>query len=198
MLKKKERHMSKIPLAVYGGAFNPPHPGHAQVMKGLLEKAEKVLVVPSYAHPFGKHMVAFETRVGWLNKIVTQLQDERILVDACEEDLAAIKTPIFSIDLLRFIADRFGLDSKSVALVMGADNAKVFPTFYGYQAIVDEFSVITMPEVYAIHSTMLRSTLVRAGEIPQDWIAPGLTQQDYQVYSLDPAGQANLNSRKIA
>lgn len=175
--------MNRVKLAVYGGAFNPPHAGHAQVMASLLSQADHVLVVPSFAHPFGKQMVDFDLRVQWLEEIVGVFNEPRLVVDACERELFKQKSPIFSIDLLRFIADRFSLDKKDVALVMGEDNQKVFHTFYGYQAIMDEFSVITMPETINVHSTMIRDALKTGGEIPTDWIAPGLSVADYLVFA---------------
>jgi nicotinate-nucleotide adenylyltransferase len=175
--------MNKAKLAVYGGAFNPPHAGHAQVMAALLPQAELVLVVPSFCHPFGKRMVDFDLRVQWLEKIVGVFNEPRLVVDDCERELFRRKSPIFSIDLLRFIADRFGLEKKDVALVMGEDNLKVLHTFHGYQAILDEFSVVTMPETINVHSTMIRDALKAGGDIPSSWIAPGLRMTDYRVFA---------------
>lgn len=172
-----------VQLAVYGGAFNPPHAGHAQVMASLLDEAAQVLVVPSYAHPFGKQMVDFDVRVQWLEKIVGDFNEPRLTVDTCERELFEHKSPVFSIDLLRFIARRGSLDTKDVALVIGADNQQVFRTFYGYQEIMDEFSVITMPETISVHSTMIRAALEAGRDIPRSWLAPGLRVTDYLVYA---------------
>ncbi|WP_158262096.1 adenylyltransferase/cytidyltransferase family protein [Pseudomonas sp. BBP2017] len=171
--------MSRAKMAVYGGAFNPPHAGHAQVMTSLLSQAERVLVVPSFSHPFGKQMVDFDLRIQWLEKILGVFSEPRLVVDTCERELFRHKSPIFSIDLLRFVADRFSLEKKDVALVMGEDNQKVLHTFYGYQAIMDEFSVITMPETINVHSTMIRDALKAGGDIPSKWMAPGLRMTDY-------------------
>lgn len=175
--------MNRAKLAVYGGAFNPPHAGHAQVMGSLLSQADQVLVVPSFAHPFGKQMMDFDLRVQWLQAIVATFNEPRLVIDTCERELFKQKAPIFSIDLLRHIANRFSLDKKDVALVMGEDNQKVFHTFYGYQAIMDEFSVVTMPETIQVHSTMIREALKAGGQVPSEWIAPGLQVTDYLVFA---------------
>jgi nicotinate-nucleotide adenylyltransferase len=174
--------MTKIKLAVYGGAFNPPHPGHESVISQLLDKAERVLVVPSFAHPFGKKMMPFPTRVEWLTRMVNQMGESAITVDTVEEELASIKTPIFSIDLLRFIAQKYGIEGKNIALVMGEDNAKVFPTFYGYKEIMEEFSVITIDETINLHSSMIRSALQESDTIPEHWIPNGMNQSDYEPF----------------
>lgn len=174
--------MNKVKLAVYGGAFNPPHPGHESVISQLIEKAERVLVVPSFAHPFGKQMMPFATRVDWLSRMVNHFANPAITVDTVEEELAAIKTPIFSIDLLRFIAQKYGMDSKDIALVMGEDNAQVFPTFYGYSEIINEFSVITIAETIHVHSSMIRTALADTKTIPETWIPNGLNRSDYAIF----------------
>lgn len=174
--------MQKIKLAVYGGAFNPPHPGHTSVIKYLLDKADQILVVPSFAHPFGKKMMPFTTRVEWLHRIVETIGYSRVSVSSIEEELASIKTPIFSIDLLRHIAEKFSMDKKDIALVMGEDNAAVFPSFFGYSDIMSEFSVITSPETINLHSSHIRATLLESDSIPQEWIPMGMQQSDYQVF----------------
>lgn len=53
-------------LAVYGGAFDPPHPGHESVIRRALLCAERVALVPSHRHAFGKRMGDFEyAAAGW-------------------------------------------------------------------------------------------------------------------------------------
>ncbi|MFZ0156420.1 adenylyltransferase/cytidyltransferase family protein [Pseudomonas sp.] len=175
--------MKKAKFAVYGGAFNPPHAGHVQVMASLLNQAEHVRVVPSFAHPFGKQMVDFDLRVQWLEEIVGVFSEPRLVVDTCERELFKQKAPIFSIDLLRSIAERFSLNKKDVALVVGEDNQKVLHTFYGYQQITDEFSIITVPETIHVHSSMIRDSLKAGTDIPSSWIAPGLSVTDYLVFA---------------
>ncbi|NVZ99507.1 adenylyltransferase/cytidyltransferase family protein [Pseudomonas gingeri] len=63
-------------LAVYGGAFNPPHAGHAQVMIEASRHARSVWVVPSFRHPHGKRMADYERRLGWLQGIVEQVRPD--------------------------------------------------------------------------------------------------------------------------
>ena len=49
-------------LAIYGGAFDPPHAGHASVIRRVLDSCDQVLVVPSYQHADGKRMADFDLR----------------------------------------------------------------------------------------------------------------------------------------
>lgn len=61
-------------IALYGGAFNPPHAGHAQVMIEASCQARRLLVAPSFRHPYGKRMADYELRLNWLESIVEHVQ----------------------------------------------------------------------------------------------------------------------------
>lgn len=52
-------------LAVFGGSFDPPHVAHSLVAAWAKATGavDRVLVVPAFAHPFGKKSVAFEHRI---------------------------------------------------------------------------------------------------------------------------------------
>lgn len=52
-------------VGLFGGSFNPPHMGHVLACHYALLRwnLKKVLVVPSFAHPFGKPLPAFEDRM---------------------------------------------------------------------------------------------------------------------------------------
>jgi nicotinate-nucleotide adenylyltransferase len=52
-------------IALLGGSFNPPHVGHllAAHFVWATQPIDELWLVPSFRHPFGKPMVAFEHRV---------------------------------------------------------------------------------------------------------------------------------------
>ncbi|MFK8004574.1 MAG: nicotinate (nicotinamide) nucleotide adenylyltransferase [Polyangiales bacterium] len=52
-------------LAVFGGSFDPPHVAHTLVAAWAKAtgSVDRVLVIPAFAHPFGKKSVAFEHRL---------------------------------------------------------------------------------------------------------------------------------------
>ena len=49
-------------IAVFGSAFNPPSLGHKSVIERL-SHFDKVLLVPSLSHAWGKEMLPFDTRI---------------------------------------------------------------------------------------------------------------------------------------
>lgn len=52
-------------IGVFGGSFDPPHVGHLMFVSYALAIApiERVLVVPTFAHPFGKLMAPYADRI---------------------------------------------------------------------------------------------------------------------------------------
>jgi nicotinate-nucleotide adenylyltransferase len=52
-------------VALLGGSFNPPHVGHlmAALYLRATQGVDEVWLVPSFNHPFGKPLEAFEDRV---------------------------------------------------------------------------------------------------------------------------------------
>lgn len=52
-------------IALLGGAFDPPTLGHTLLAQCVIERLgfDEVWMMPSFQHPFGKHMVLFEHRM---------------------------------------------------------------------------------------------------------------------------------------
>lgn len=174
-------------IAIYGGAFNPPHAGHANVMIEASKQAESLLVVPSFKHPFGKVMVDYQLRIQWLNRIVDRVRmhcSSSIEVSDVEANLAReVGEPIFSFNLLSYVARINEVDPKSVALVVGKDVADLLPTFHLGPELLDTFSIITIPEQVGVRSTMMRQRLESGEQMPPHWVAPGLDPMDYKIYA---------------
>jgi nicotinate-nucleotide adenylyltransferase len=178
-------------LAIYGGAFNPPHAGHANVMIEASRQAEHVLVVPSYKHPFGKVMMDYELRLDWLRRITDRVRSHcssAVSASNIEFELAQQMTgPVYSYNLLSYAAELNGIDPKSVALVVGHDVAALLPTFYLGPELLEKFSIITVPEQVGVRSTLMRQRLEAGESLPPHWMAPGLDPVDYRIYASEIA-----------
>ncbi|MHD0644992.1 adenylyltransferase/cytidyltransferase family protein [Pseudomonas aeruginosa] len=180
---------SKIKIAVYGGAFDPPHAGHASAIAQAATQAETLLIVPSFRHGFGKKMAPFDVRLAWLERMAQELQkgssDCSIQVDPCERQLGyRSEAPIFTYDLLNHIAESRGFDSKDVGFVIGEDNVPVISQFYKAEQLISRFSLVVVEERLNIHSTRIREA-IRAGEVvAKNLVAPGLIADDYSWYRI--------------
>lgn len=66
-------------IAVFGGAFNPPHNEHINMIKYLLDKGfDKVVVVPSYNPPHKKCSVSFRHRRNMLKLALKSIKNVEI------------------------------------------------------------------------------------------------------------------------
>ncbi|MFC3943839.1 cytidyltransferase [Pseudomonas gingeri NCPPB 3146 = LMG 5327] len=174
-------------LAIYGGAFNPPHAGHAQVMIEASRHARSVWVVPSFRHPHGKRMADYERRLGWLRGIVDQVRphcSSAIAVCRIEEQLARhTEAPVYSYELLCALAQMTGLPTRRIVLVVGHDVAAQLPDFHLGAQLLDRFSVLCVEEQAGVRSTLLRERLALGETVPAHWMAPGMDPVDYGLYA---------------
>lgn len=75
-------------VGLFGGSFNPPHVAHQLVALYVLEtQVDEVWFVPTYSHPFGKDLAAYDHRVAMCELAAAPL-GARARVSRAEELLA--------------------------------------------------------------------------------------------------------------
>ena len=146
-------------VAVYGLAGNPPHAGHWECVKYLINQGFKVLITPSYSHAFGKTMAPFDLRVKWLSESGRDFPGYRkhFLVWDVEKRLY-FGAPVYSINILDFLRKETGV---SGVLAIGPDNAvaDVFAKFKNSSRISSEYGVVVTPEIPNVRSTWIRQQI---------------------------------------
>jgi nicotinate-nucleotide adenylyltransferase len=74
-------------VGVFGGSFNPPHLSHVLALAVVLARFDvhRLLVVPTFQHPFAKSLAPYEDRVkmcelamAWLPKVEISRVEERL------------------------------------------------------------------------------------------------------------------------
>lgn len=181
--------LKSFDIAVYGGAFNPPHVGHANAIIQADQRAHKVLVVPSYVHPFNKQMHDYEVRCDWMKKVTQALRNEGVAaeVSTVERTLyEQMRLPVYSWFLLRGIAEQMNVPGKSIALVIGEDVMEHFHSFKYADRIQRDFSVMIVKEQINLHSSKIREALKAHETMRSEWLAPGLSLGDYDSYRQAP------------
>jgi nicotinate-nucleotide adenylyltransferase len=117
-------------VAIFGGSFNPPHVAHVLAVSVVLctEAIDRVVVIPTYQHPFAKALAPYDDRVkmselamGWLPKVE---------VSRVEEELGGESRTLRTLEHLR--ATR---PSWKMRLLMGADLLVESPKWFGFDAI---------------------------------------------------------------
>lgn len=161
-------------IGLLGGSFNPPHVAHQLVALYALETQpiDELWFVPTYMHPFGKRLAAFEHRVAMCELLAAPL-GPRVRVSRAEEALA--QRPGFvashTLDLVTHLAAQ-GL---ALRLVVGTDvlaeSAKwhrwddvvaIAPLIaVGREGHLPPGSTLTGVAMPAISSTQIRDALAR-------------------------------------
>ena len=117
-------------VGVFGGSFNPPHLSHVLALAVVVARfaVERLLVIPTYKHPFAKSLAPYEDRVkmcqlamGWL---------PRVEVSRVEEELGGESRTLRTLEHLRT-----KYPESSLRFIMGADLVVESSKWYGFDRI---------------------------------------------------------------
>lgn len=116
--------------AIFGGSFNPPHMAHVLALSVVLARfdVERILVVPTYRHPFAKPLVAYDDRVRMCELAMGFLP--RVEVSRVEERLGGESRTLRTVEHLREEHP-----SWSLRFVMGADLVAESSKWHGFDRI---------------------------------------------------------------
>ena len=103
-------------FGVFGGSFDPPHIGHVLLAAYALSahRLERILVVPTFAHAFGKPLSPFEDRLHMCELAFADLR--RIELSNIEQQLPV---PSRTVRTLEALAERY--PGAQLRLLMGSD-----------------------------------------------------------------------------
>lgn len=156
-------------LGVFGGAFDPPHLGHAMVpaylrLRGLVDR---VLVVPCADHPLGKDLSPLSRRMA-LVRAAMAIHGDAVEVSDVEARLhAAHGGPSYTLRMLEAVAGEH--PGYTVRLVVGTDILGEVQRWHRWDEIERRFSPIVVPRtghappdacaLPAVSSTQVRAWL---------------------------------------
>ena len=189
-------------VALYGGAFNPPHLAHLFTVTYLLsrEDVDEVWLLPANHHAFGKEMAPFEDRVALLERCI--LTWERVSV--CRYEQEDPQATGMTFDTLTTLSERD--PHIEFSLVIGADNLTDSHRWSRFDELIARWRVIAMgrpgheevllhasqyewcsagPTLPSISSTELREALYARSRL--------LDQEDDPKSLLDPIHLERLN-----
>jgi nicotinate-nucleotide adenylyltransferase len=119
-----------VNVAVFGGSFNPPHVAHvlAAALTLSTHDVDRLLVVPTFQHPFAKMLAPFEERMtmcelamGWL---------PRVEISRVEQELGGDSRTLRTLEHLKEKHPGWKL-----RLVIGADLLSEKDKWFGFDAI---------------------------------------------------------------
>ena len=128
-------------IALFGGSFNPPHLGHVEMCRWLLDRGDldAVWVIPCFLHPFEKPLVSFEDRYAMCLFAFSPL-GRRVLVIDVERELGGLSHTVRTIKYLAQKYPRYVFQ-----LVTGSDAAAETPAWKDAEEIQKLVSMITVP-----------------------------------------------------
>lgn len=166
-------------IALFGGAFNPPHVGHVYVASHVLatEDVDELWLVPTFAHAFGKSLAPFEARMNMCREVAS-LFGERVRATAVERELAEAGRPSFTIDTLDHLLANH--PESDFALVIGSDNLSSLDRWKDAERLRSLARLIvinrsghplegTGPAIPDVSSTWIRERL-RLGRSVRGWV----------------------------
>jgi len=156
----------KTKVAIFGGAFDPPHLGHVAAAIAVADHVDEVWMVPCYGHLFNKKMTLGTERLGlcretFLERNPTRSEQvqrycqglrphecaeaiprphPRVKIDSAELRWEH-KTGTYA-SLLRFQKEN---EHCEFYFVIGQDNADKIENFRNYQKLISEFPAIVLP-----------------------------------------------------
>jgi nicotinate-nucleotide adenylyltransferase len=167
-------------FAVFGGSFNPPHLAHTLLAAYVLSahSVERVLVVPTYHHAFGKQLAGFEDRVQMCELAFADLR--RVEISCIERELPAPSLTVRTLEALTLQHPGIRL-----RLVIGTDLLSETHAWHDFQRVAELAPLIVVqrqgheradlhaPALPYISSTEIRRRL-RSGESTAGLLAPAV------------------------
>ena len=123
--------MNQAPsVFVFGGSFNPPHLAHVLAVSYVLATNQhgRVLVIPTFQHPFGKSLAPYEHRVQMCELAMSDLS--RVEVSRLEEELGGESRTLRTVERLAELHP-----GARLRLVIGADILSETPKWFGFDRI---------------------------------------------------------------
>lgn len=137
---------------IFGGSFNPPHIGHVLACHFALSVwgLDRMLVVPSYKHPFGKPLVEFRDRVKMCELAFAHL-GEFVEVSRIEEKLGGVS---FTVETLRALHDRH--PGISLRLIIGGDILQEAEKWRAFDEVKSLAPLLVIPRLKEGHALATR------------------------------------------
>jgi nicotinate-nucleotide adenylyltransferase len=144
-------------IGVFGSACNPVTLGHYDAITQAMEKCDKLFIVPSFKHAFGKVMADYNLRCEMVSSFISDLSLDKshdVSLSKIEEKLGQTKTPVYTFDVLSELQKLYPNDK--IVFFCGTDVVNNFHNYYKGQDVLDNWDIVELEE-----RTQTRSTLVR-------------------------------------
>jgi nicotinate-nucleotide adenylyltransferase len=117
-------------VGIFGGSFNPPHIAHVLAATAVvsLHPLDRLVVVPTFMHPFAKSLAPFADRVAMCEIAMGALPN--VEISRIEEELGGESKTLRTLERLAELHPDW-----KMRLVMGADLVVEAPKWHGFDKI---------------------------------------------------------------
>ena len=129
-------------IALLGGSFDPPHNAHREACAYLLEQEDfdRVWLMPTYKHAFGKELASFEHRAAMCALLSTPFRG-RVLVSEVERNLAGAGVNR-TIDTVRYLKAHH--PQEDFTFVIGSDNLEQLSEWKDIERLKQEIEFLVL------------------------------------------------------
>lgn len=125
-------------IAVFGGAFDPPHIGHYQVVSYLAQQPffDQIWLVPTKHHAFSKHLTTDHHRVAMLQAYCSK----KVTINTFELSQSGTS---YTYKTLKYFEETY--PEHTFSFVIGSDNVAQFQTWDRHDELLKHFPVVVYP-----------------------------------------------------
>ncbi len=136
-------HVAEGAIGLFGGSFSPPHVGHVLAAHYALLRwnLKKILIVPSYKHPFGKYLPDFDKRL-LMCELAFEHLGEYVQVSDVERQLGGVS---YTVDTVRELKRQF--PEEEFRLLVGGDILPDTPKWREFDALVQMAPLLVIPRI---------------------------------------------------
>jgi nicotinate-nucleotide adenylyltransferase len=184
--------MSRV--ALFGGAFDPPHIGHQAATLHLLvcHDVDAVWWVPSVVHAFGKRMASFEHRLAMGALALRHFEPGSVQLCSVERDLPP---PQHTVDTVAHLVAQY--PAQRFCVVIGSDNVAELDRWKDLDRLRALSEICVLPRaghapgalLPEVSSSAVRRRLREGGSV-EDWLdrEVALYIQEHRLYKVDAGG----------
>lgn len=168
-------------IAILGSAFNPPSLGHKSVIDELTH-FDRIFLVPSIAHAWGKPMLDYDARCQLLEAFTQDLNNPKVSCVYIEQELWKPNHKVTTYQVLTGLQQAY--PQAKLTFVIGPDNLMRFSEFAQAEQITRAWSILACPETVPIRSSLIRERLEHQqsiADLTTPTVAQLLAQHRYYV-----------------
>jgi len=139
MLEPKKR------VAIYGGAFDPPHLGHMQVAHLATDYVDEVWVMPCFSHMHNKKMTPDQHRVIMCANMIEELMASKGLTSKVVLSTFETQNELCGGTYLTMLKLKEEFPNDEFLILIGQDNAETINTWRNWEKLVAEFDFLVVP-----------------------------------------------------